>query len=118
MKSGTSCTMTISLSLGFGVFCSRQTFLTTRPAVGLRFVEGLVKHAVGVADRADGQSGLMECIVPTFDIEPREFLQPHGAEVRNDLVSSELPIALHCARGDAVRCGFPGRCDRTRSHLS
>jgi hypothetical protein len=60
-------------------------------AVGLRIVEGLVRHALGVADRAGGQSGLMECIVPTFDIEPREFLQPLAAEVRNDLVFSELP---------------------------
>jgi hypothetical protein len=44
-------------------------------AVSLRIVEGLVKDAVGMADRAGGEPGLMERIVPSFDIAPCEFLQ-------------------------------------------
>ena len=72
-------------------------------AVDLRVAERLVEYAMCMANGAVGKSGLMQRVVPTFDIEPRELLQRLGAEMWHDLVFGQLAIALSRSGGDVVR---------------
>ena len=62
---------------------------------------------MGVPNGAGSEPSLVKGVVPTLNVEPCQFLQRLGTEVRHDLVLGELAIALSRARRDTVRCRLP-----------
>jgi hypothetical protein len=56
---------------------------------------------VRVADCASADAGAQRS-VPALDVEPRQLLQPLGADVRHNLVLNELPVALCSSRRDGA----------------